>query len=216
MHQSIKVKYLVFVESLICVAGLVLFSVFSHGRVLPFIFSMAGLAASAFIIIRNSGSAQKFRLYFGFGSFSGKLLIYMMVALLFGAFIGIVYRRYMYTSFLPHRLTYVAFLAALIGSLEEIIFRGFIQGYTRQINILFSVIFAVLAHTAYKSTLFISHRWNYDTDIIFLMKWTILGGLIFSIMREYSDNILPPVLGHAVFDIVVYGDYLQSPWWVWS
>jgi membrane protease YdiL (CAAX protease family) len=216
MQKSVKVKFPVLIEALICVTGLVVFSIFSHREFLPFIFSMAGLLAAAVIIVRNSSSGKKVKLLFGFNQVSGKVLIYLVISLLFGILIAVAYRKYQYSSVLPARLTYIAILAALTGSLEEIIFRGFIQGYTRQISILFSIVFAILAHTAYKCSLFMAHQSVYETNILFLMKWTIYGGIVFSILREYSNNILPPIIGHAVFDIIVYGDYLHSPWWLWS
>lgn len=216
MQKSVKVKYLILLEALLCVTGLVVFSIFSHKKFLPFILSLAGLLLVAVIIIRNSSSIKRVKLLFGINNVSGKVLIYLIISLLFGILIAVAYRKYQYNSVLPARLTNIAMLAALTGSLEEIIFRGFLQGYTRQISILFSIIFAIIAHTAYKCSFFMSHQSVYETDILFLMKWTIYGGIVFSILREYSNNILPPLIGHAVFDIIVYGDYLQSPWWLWS
>ncbi len=216
MQKSIKAKYLILIESLICVSGILIFAIFSHGKIVPFMFSFAGLLAAAAVITRNAGSVKKLRSAFGLNSVSGKVLIFMIISLLFGILIGIIYRKYQYNSVLPGKLTIIALLAALTGSMEEMIFRGFIQGHTRQISILFSVVFATLAHTAYKCSFFMSHQSLYETDIIFLMKWTIFGGMIFGIIREYSNNIIPPLVGHAIFDIIVYGDYLHSPWWIWS
>jgi len=104
----------------------------------------------------------------------------------------------------------------LVGSTEELFFRGFIQGHTRHIGVIFSVIFATLAHTAYKCSFFAAQQSGYEMDIMFLMKWTILGGIVFGILKEYSNNIVPPLAGHAVFDLLIYGDSVTVPWWIWS
>ena len=108
-----------------------------------------------------------------------------------------------------------AIIAPVIGSAEELIFRGFLQGHLHRYGIIFSVIFATLSHTAYKCSLFISHS-SYKTDISFLLIWTIVAGLILGALREISKNVTPALIAHACFDIIVYGDYAISPWWVWG
>ncbi len=216
MQKLLRIKYLVLAESLIILAGIIIFSSFSHNKFLPFTISLTGLFVAAIIMARNTGSIKKFKSLFGFNPVSGIFFIYLSISLLFGILLGIIYNNYQHNFVLPGKLTHIAILAALIGSLEELIFRGFLQGYTRQISILFSICFATFAHTVYKSSLFIFHHSHPGTDIIFLMKWTIIAGIVFSIIREYSNNIFPSLMGHAIFDIIVYGDYIYSPWWVFS
>jgi hypothetical protein len=36
------------------------------------------------------------------------------------------------------------------------------------------------------------------------------------LMRHFSGSVLPAVTAHVLFDILVYGDWAQAPWWVWG
>jgi len=216
MVKSVRNKYSVLAETLICVIGIIIFAVFSHQNILPFILSFTGLLIAGIIINRNISTIRDFKILFGFNKISGGTFIYLFIAVVFGVLIAVVYRNHQHNFVLPDRLTYFAIIAMLIGSTEELVFRGFVQSHTRHINVIFSVIFATLAHTAYKCSFFIAHQSGYEMDIMFLMKWTILGGIVFGILKEYSNNIVPPLAGHAVFDLLVYGDSITVPWWIWS
>lgn len=215
MAKPAKSKYSVLAESLICVTGIIIFAVFSHRRITSFLISFAGLLIAGIIINRNLRTIKDLKFLSGFSKISGVVIIYLFIAIVFGILIAVVYRNHQHIEILPGRLTYFTVLAMLIGSTEEVIFRGFIQGHTRNIGAIFSVIFATVAHTAYKCTFFIAHQSVYETDIIFLMKWTFLAGIVFGILKEYSNNIVPPLAGHAVFDLLVYGDSHIIPWWLW-
>jgi hypothetical protein len=35
-------------------------------------------------------------------------------------------------------------------------------------------------------------------------------------LREFAGGVLPPVAAHVLFDLVVYGERVEAPWWVWS
>jgi len=35
-------------------------------------------------------------------------------------------------------------------------------------------------------------------------------------MREVSGSVIPPVIAHALFDIIVYGGASLAPVWIWS
>ena len=216
MVKSVKSKFSILAESLICVTGIIVFAVFSHRKIFPFILSFAGLLIAAIIISRNIRTLKDLKFLFGFNRMSADTYFYLFVAIVFGILIAVVYRNRQHNFILPGRLTSFAILAMLIGTTEELVFRGFIQGHTRHISILFSVIFATTAHTAYKCSFFLAHQSGYEMDIMFLMKWTMLGGIVFGIIREYSNNIVPPIAGHAVFDLLVYGDSVGTPWWIWS
>ncbi len=215
MVKSVRSKYFVLADSLICVIGIIIFAVFSHRKILSFIISFTGLIIAGIIINRNVRTIRDFKSLFGFNKISGATFVYLFIATVFGVLIAVVYRNHQHNFILPVRLTYFAIPAMLIGSTEELVFRGFIQGHTRHISVIFSVIFATIAHTAYKCLFFLAHQSVYQTDIIFLMKWTILGGIVFGILKEYSNNIVPPLAGHVVFDLLVYGDSFDIPWWVW-
>jgi membrane protease YdiL (CAAX protease family) len=216
LKPAAKSKIAVLVESLICVAGIVVFAVFSHDRPVPFILSVAGLVLAAIIININAHTLKDLRQLFGFNRISGTTILFIIISIVFGILIAVVFRRHKHDLLIPARLTYFVIPALLIGATEELVFRGFIQGHTRRIGVMVSVIFATLAHTLYKCSFILAHQSGYETDMLFLMKWTIFGGFIFSLIKEYSNNIIAPIAGHAVFDLLVYGDLISAPWWVWS
>jgi membrane protease YdiL (CAAX protease family) len=211
-----KTKTAILIETLICIAGIEVFAVFSHGRTVPFIISVAGLVVAAIIINMNARTFKDLWQLFGFGKISGVTVIYIVISLLFGILIAVLFRKHKHDLPMPSSLTYFVIPALLIGATEELVFRGFIQGHTRRIGVMVSILFATLAHTAYKYSFILAQQSAYETDILFLVKWTIFGGFIFSLLKEYSNNIVVPIAGHALFDLLVYGDCINAPWWVWS
>jgi membrane protease YdiL (CAAX protease family) len=106
-------------------------------------------------------------------------------------------------------------VAVAIGSTEEALFRGYLQSQVRKFNVVMSVFAATCAHTAYKFLLFWPYRSQPDIEIIFIIQWTLLGGLVFALIKEFSQNTIYPLLSHALFDLMVYGDRIETPWWVW-
>ena len=36
------------------------------------------------------------------------------------------------------------------------------------------------------------------------------------LLKEYSKTTVVPIIAHVVFDIMVYGDRIVAPWWIWS
>jgi membrane protease YdiL (CAAX protease family) len=119
-------------------------------------------------------------------------------------------------SLVPPTLTAFAIIAAAIGASEELVYRGFVWSRLEAFGALGAVGGSVVAHTAYKCALFagllISHQINPVTFIF----WTICGSLICAILRLASRHVLPSIIAHLVFDVIVYGDCLHAPWWVWG
>lgn len=73
-----------------------------------------------------------------------------------------------------------------------------------------------MAHTGYKVVLFWSLGAGLEIDYFGLIFWTILVGILIGIIREVSKSIVFAIISHVVFDIIVYGDKLTAPWWIWS
>jgi membrane protease YdiL (CAAX protease family) len=46
--------------------------------------------------------------------------------------------------------------------------------------------------------------------------WTFVGGVVLGLLRQISDSVVPPIVAHAVFDLLVYGALVRAPWWVWG
>jgi hypothetical protein len=45
---------------------------------------------------------------------------------------------------------------------------------------------------------------------------TLLVGAAFGLTRHLCGSVLPALTAHVPFDILVYGDWAQAPWWVWG
>ena len=191
------------------------FSYFIHHGFPARLIALASLMLPAFIIGKNLRSLPGIKLITGeYPSFKACLL-YFLTGISGGMILAVLYRWYLDIPFFPQTLCSFAILAALIGSLEELVFRGFIQEHVRKFNGPFSILFSTAAHTGYKCCLFLSPFVTAGTEIGFLAFWTFLAGLIFGTIRHFSKSIIPSLVAHALFDILVYAEYVKAPWWVW-
>ena len=50
----------------------------------------------------------------------------------------------------------------------------------------------------------------------FIIAATLVGGLAFGLIRELSGGVLAPLAAHAAFDLIVYAELAEAPWWVWA
>ena len=74
----------------------------------------------------------------------------------------------------------------------------------------------VMLHTGYKVALFVlPTAGETHGSLVFLAAVTIGGGIAFGVMRQWSKSVVAALAGHVVFDLMVYGDRLGTPWWVW-
>jgi membrane protease YdiL (CAAX protease family) len=72
-----------------------------------------------------------------------------------------------------------------------------------------------LSHTGYKVFLFLSHAVIVNVDTGFLALFTFLAGVVFGTLKYISGSLIPAITAHALFDIIVYAEFVQAPWWVW-
>jgi len=54
-----------------------------------------------------------------------------------------------------------------------------------------------------------------DINIEFLAFWTIIAGIIIGTIKNMAKSLLPSLITHALFDILVYAENIAAPWWVW-
>jgi len=203
-------------ELLLFLAGMVLFASFIHQEGLLFFIAISGLlfmGASIIIVIFRSDSVLA---VFGLKIYDRRLPAWMFAGLATGLAATAAYRIYAGWPLLPGTLTYVVILSPLIGITEELIFRGYLQGRTRSFGPYLSIIVAAAAHSVYKFTVMKSLGPDIGFDFARLVIFTFIFGLIAGYLRKSSRNVLPAVLGHAIFDILVYGDFTQMPVWVWG
>jgi membrane protease YdiL (CAAX protease family) len=201
---------------------MVLFALFSH-RGLPWIFiGAAGVLITAFAVQSSFRSLREVPAGFGLAAPALRVLPFLLAGCLLGAGLGILYRVSFDMTVLPDTgFAPFAFIACAIGAAEEILYRGWMQGRLRSLKAgaagaVIAVILAAAAHAAYKTALFALPPWPMNIEYAKIAALTLGSGALFGLLRELSDNVIPAVAAHVVFDLLVYAAALRAPWWVWA
>jgi len=195
--------------------GLCIFGLFAHCGMSLVPLSALGLAVAAVAIGRDIAAANSPASLLGLAYTKHSTAAFVAVGLVVGGLLAVAYRwRLGWTP--TGQVRPFALLAILIGSTEELVYRGYIQGQLAPLGPARAVVLASLAHALYKCTLFVFSPAGVRTGVVFLAVCTFLGGLLFGSLRHFSKSATPPVVAHAVFDLIAYGDRAQAPWWVWS
>ncbi len=204
------------IKPVLFIAGILFFAAFPRHPGKIFNLSYAGLILAAVIIAFDIRKFRDLLTEFGLNAVSREKYHLFFAGLLTGAFFATIYRQYVNLPMIPANLTLFAFTAAAIGFTEELLFRGFLQTQLRKMSIFWSVVLATSSHTAYKVLLFAALKPVFEVNILFLLFWTFACGLIFGILKERSGSTFTPAAGHVAFDILVYGDRILIPWWIWA
>lgn len=197
------------------VTGILVFAIFIHDPWPLRILSLSGLAGAA-VLIAFSIRHISFLAAFGVSKPDRKLLLCMIPAIILGLLLGILTRNKFGLSLLPAAIGSVALIAPCVGALEELVFRGYIQGHLQPVGRLFSILFTSMAHTGYKLLVILSLSEPLQFNLFFLVLWTFIGGLVFGVLRDLARSSVPPVIAHAIFDVILYGGMSVAPAWVWS
>jgi membrane protease YdiL (CAAX protease family) len=208
-------KHQALTEAAICSFALMLFSFFIQSGFPVKLISFTSLLLAAWLIGKNLVSDEDIRKITGNLPSLKNFFLYLIIGISGGLALAIFYRWYLDASLMPRSVTWFAFVAALIGCMEELVFRGYLQDSVKNAGTSFSIIFGTMSHTGYKCCLFLSPMAIMKVDIGFLAFWTIIAGLIYGTIRHYSKSIIPSLVGHALFDIWVYAEFIKAPWWVW-
>jgi membrane protease YdiL (CAAX protease family) len=213
--MSERKKVTILSEAILFSLGLMVFSFFIQYKFPVRLFSFAALLIAAFIISGNIRTLSDLKRITG-GSFSlGITLLLIISGIALGIVLAVIYRWHLGLSLIPRAFNLFVITAALIGCMEELVFRGFLQEYVRSIIGPFSVLFSTFSHTGYKCCLFLSPAITANIDIGFLALWTLLAGILSGTIRHLSKSLLPSLIAHALFDILVYAEFVSAPWWVW-
>lgn len=195
--------------------GILLFASCIHQDFPVKLIALLGLAGTALVIAystRKQGPLEAF----GLDRIRKKALFFCLPAAALGFLLGMLSRNSFDISLFPARITGVALVAPLVGATEELVFRGYMQGHLRSLGRIFSLIYASAAHTSYKLLVILSLTIPLQFDFFYLVLWTFLGGVLIGALKEISRSSLPPVIAHAVFDVVLYGGLATFPAWVWA
>jgi membrane protease YdiL (CAAX protease family) len=188
---------------------LVLFSYFIHD-VLPLrVLAFAALGAMALLIGMDRGEDR----FLGKMKNRRSLALGVMVAIA-GSLLAVYYLRdEAHIPMIPKNFGWFAILAAIIGSTEELVFRGWMQSQFSGRFAWMGILFVAFAHAAYKSALFLSPEIMYDLNTLGLFRMTFLAGIFLGGLRYYTGSVWPALLAHGIFDLLVYADSEQT-WWV--
>lgn len=140
--------------------------------------------------------------------------VWILACVAVGAALGAAYRLRADLALFPSTLGWFVLPAAAIGAAEELVYRGFILTGLRGNGRRSAVILAAAGHTAYKHLVFVGRPETVTTELGFLAVVTFLVGILLGAVREGSNSLWPSLLGHAAFDIVMYGALSAAPWWV--
>jgi membrane protease YdiL (CAAX protease family) len=205
------------IEALGVAGGMVIFAAFSH-RGLPWILvSATGLLGATISLERSLRRAPRVAALLGLEGFSGKTARFAAVGGALGAGAGLLHRRGLGLPLLPAGgLEIFAAMACLIGATEELVYRGWLQGRLRTLGWPVAVVAAAAAHAAYKSALFAWPPGPAQIDCAAIAGWTFVGGVVLGLLRQLSGSVVPAMVAHAAFDLLVYGALAHAPWWVWG
>jgi len=210
-----KTKPVILYEAIICSLGFVVFAYFIHYKFPARLISFGALLLSGIIIAGNLKSVSDFRKIIGEIGCKRDLAFLTSLGVVLGIILSVLYRRHLGIELFPRSVYIFAFIAALIGSTEELVFRGFLQEHIRNINGPLSVLFGTLSHTGYKCFLFLSPAVASNVDTGFLALFTFITGMVFGTIKYLSGSLIPAITAHAIFDILVYAEFVHAPWWVW-
>lgn len=151
----------------------------------------------------------------GLFRFSPTVVLYCIAGCMMGVAGAFYYRGNYSMPLLP--VYYHSFLvvAVCIGIMEELVFRGYIQGRLQSISPVLAVSGAALIHAGYKACLFLAPATSGITPVWLFFSWSFGAFLLLGLLRYFSNSIWPPLIVHAVFDLLVYAENAEAPVWVW-
>jgi membrane protease YdiL (CAAX protease family) len=202
-------------EAAICSFAFMLFAYFVQYEFPVSLISFVSLLLPAYFISRRLNTLQDLKKITGEIPSLKPLILFSIIGITGGLAFAVMYRWHLDAPLIPKSIHWFVVVAALIGCMEELVFRGYIQDSVKSSGPAISVSIGTLSHTAYKCCLFLSPMAIMKTNIGFLAFWTIVAGLIYGTIRHYSKSIIPSLVGHALFDIWVYAEFVNAPWWVW-
>ena len=148
--KTIPAKNIPLWESIFVISGICLFALTIHKDSYIQYVSLICLIFTGVIITRSAQDFSSLLWVIGIIPFNKKVISKLIAGVLFGCVLGVLNNFFFEESLLPSSLTKFAITAPLIGIVEELVFRGYVQTKTSSMGALFSIIFASLGHTLYK------------------------------------------------------------------
>ncbi len=209
-----KLNSFVSANSLLGITIIITMAVFGYfsGNTIP---AFISLAVAALLIIIIAIKSEDIISLLGLHKKDNISIFWLLTGIIVGILIGIFYRFLYSESLFPITLGIVAVAGPIIGMTEELVYRGFIQGLYLKFHPTLGIIIASAGHAAYKGLLLASSSVGIFINIKSLILFTFIVGCLFGYMRFRSQQVYGAMLAHAAFDIIVYGDQLNFPAWIW-
>lgn len=212
MQHQVPVNYSVPRYAAFCLisCGLILFSYFSNiNLALSISFLTVSLAIMMYSLYGNH--AEDVRRAFGMQR-GKRIMIWIFMLAGLAVLAALLYRFYLGETGVPRTLTLFSLTAIFIGAAEEFLFRGFMLTIISRHNPFWAVALCAMMHSTYKVALFLPF---FDASLIKLFVYTFGTGWLLGYSRYKSKSIYPCLVFHCLFDFLVYGDMISTPWWVW-
>jgi membrane protease YdiL (CAAX protease family) len=143
------------------------------------------------------------------------LLSYCVIGVLMGLAGALYYRGNYAMPLFPLYFRGFVWIAVCTGCMEELLFRGYVQQQLQQLNPVLGITGSALAHAGYKACLFLPPAMAFITPVWLFFTWSFGAFLLIGTLRYFSKSLWPPLLVHAVFDLLVYAQNAEAPVWVW-
>ena len=144
-----------------------------------------------------------------------KSLNWILIATILTLMLAIYSRIEDGLSAIPSTIGAFVIVAVLIGFLEEVVFRGFVQGGAQQWNKKGAIVMASVSHAGYKALLFVFPLQHLNNSAFELFGYTFLAGLVLGYSRYITGSLWPAIFTHCIFDFWLYMEQSSAPWWVW-
>jgi len=178
------------------------------------LFSFFALLAIAWIIsdhyqfLKDLGKQLKHDLL------SRKMVISNLIGMQLGIAIALYFRYSSQMNLLPQSSNWFLVAGIAIAVTEECLFRGIIQSAAEKIHYNTAPLTAALLHSAYKVTIFLPLG-NSNPTISSLFVGSFIAFVGLGYLKQLAGSIVPAIVAHVVFDVLVYAEYTHAPWWVW-
>lgn len=212
VNYKTRVAHLV--ELLLLSVLLVVFSWFIHDQWPMRLISFFALLAISWIISDHYQFLKDLGYQLRHDLLSKKMVIFNLIGLQLGIAIALYFRYSSQMNLLPQSSNWFLVTGLSIAVAEECLFRGIVQSTAEKMHYGTAPLVAALIHSTYKVMIFIPlGSSNPNINSLFVGSFIAFVGLGY--LKQFARSIVPAIIAHVAFDIIVYAEYTHAPWWVW-
>jgi len=212
VNYKTRVAHLV--ELLLLSILLIVFSWFIHDQWPTRLLSFFALLTTSWIISDHYQFLKDLAYQLRHDLLSRKMVIFNLIGLQLGIAVALYFRYSSQMNLLPQSSGWFLVTGIAIAVTEECLFRGIVQSTAEKIHYNTAPVIAAFIHATYKVTIFIPlGNNNPNINSLFLGSFIAFTGLAY--LKQSAGSIVPAIIAHVVFDVMVYAEYTHAPWWVW-